>query len=418
MWFFGSRKSSLSSSNSLRNRVSGSSSYSLPLSRSDQFPFPTDPELVRKARHYDYPKYLPKPEASVSEVRYFLYTLLTSKRNECAKQYPEWVLETCMAWSGDGDDLRRCSEEQLAAICPFSAQAGQIDSRKHKPGTYVPVPARNMIGRVIMSCVAELKAREKQSDGLYNFHQQQERPQSPAGTGFYTHARSTPNLCQTDVDFSDSCSGVDSPYLPMPPASAYDPDAWMPSKTTRHRPPPLQRAQTPAFFTVPYRSANTLDSLGMNLSALSRWSSVTSNTQDHSIFSSTSDSTAKTSAPGSLNDSKAGFLSYSPDQERSPTPFMAGGLPASPYSVGQIGNAMLPTSQTRPELNAGKKTCFKNGVSFMLIVTQCSERDPKDMPLVVPPPCESRAQDPMAALSHPIPLLKSSMLPRTIPLTI
>jgi hypothetical protein len=360
MWFFKSRKSTLSSSNSLRDRVFASSSYSLPLPRSDQFPFPTNPELVRKARHRDYPKYLPKPEASVNEVRYFLYTLLTSKRNECAKHYPEWVLETCIAWNGDGDDLRNSNEEQLAAICPFSAQAGPIDSRKHRPGAYVPVPARNMIGRTIVGCVAEMKVREKQSDGLNKFYQHQERPQSSAGTGFYTHSRSTPDLYQTNVDSSTLRSGAGSPCSQMPPAPAFSSDAWMPSTTSRYRPLPLRQARTPVPFSAPHRSSNTLSSPMLNPSTSSQQSSVTSNAQYYSTSSSINDSTAQTSAPGSLNDPKPGVPLHNPDRERSPMPFLTGARCASPHSRGKCGDGTLTVSQNWPGLNTGKPSCSDN----------------------------------------------------------
>jgi hypothetical protein len=127
---------------------------------SDQYPFPTNPAQVKKARHYNHPKYLPRPSASARDVQYFLYTLLTSKRHNCAKKYPEWVLETCMVWDGDGETFRSCSEEQLATLCPYTAVAIGIESRKHSPGAFVPIPARNMIGEVIVRFVTEKKAKE------------------------------------------------------------------------------------------------------------------------------------------------------------------------------------------------------------------------------------------------------------------
>jgi hypothetical protein len=351
MWFLKTRTRSLSSFHSLRDRIFGSSSYSLPLPRSDQYPFPTDPELVRKARHCDYPTYLPKSEASVSEVRYFLYTLLTSKRNVCAKQYPEWVLETCIAWNGNGDDLRSCSEDQLAAICPLSAQACHIDSRRHITGMYVPVPARNMIGRTIVGCVAELKTREKQSEGLNNFYPNQERPPSPAGTSFYTQSRRTPSLYKTDVDPSTVHSGAIATYCPMPPVAAYSPDAWMPSTTARYRPPRLRQARTSVPHLTPQRSKNSLSGSMVSPTTSSRQSSVTSNTRYYRTSSSVSESTAHTSTQGSLDDSKLGTSLHDPEKKLSPTLFRTSAVPAAPYSRGHPGDGGLLASRTWSDLN-------------------------------------------------------------------
>jgi hypothetical protein len=152
------------------------------LSTNDQFPFPTNPSRVKKARHNNHPQYLPRPDASVRDVQYFLYTLLTNKAHECAKKYPEWVLETCMGWAGDGQQLRSCTEEQLATLCPYQAIVSGIDSSKHRPGAFVPIPARHMIGQVIARFVAEKKSREKQIEDVHSrLEEERRRPSIAAG---------------------------------------------------------------------------------------------------------------------------------------------------------------------------------------------------------------------------------------------
>ncbi|KAH5782751.1 hypothetical protein HBI16_041310 [Parastagonospora nodorum] len=152
------------------------------LSTNDQFPFPTNPSRVKKARHNNHPQYLPRPDASVRDVQYFLYTLLTSKAHECAKKYPEWVLETCMGWAGDGQQLRSCTEEQLTTLCPYQAIVNGIDSPKHRPGAFVPIPARHMIGQVIARFVAEKKSREKQIEDVHSrLEEERRRPSIAAG---------------------------------------------------------------------------------------------------------------------------------------------------------------------------------------------------------------------------------------------
>ncbi|EAT88588.1 hypothetical protein SNOG_03383 [Parastagonospora nodorum SN15] len=154
------------------------------LSTNDQFPFPTNPSRVKKARHNNHPQYLPRPDASVRDVQYFLYTLLTSKAHECAKKYPEWVLETCMGWAGDGQQLRSCTEEQLTTLCPYQAIVNGIDSPKHRPGAFVPIPARHMIGQVIARFVAEKKSREKQIEDVHSRLEEERRRPSIAAAPY------------------------------------------------------------------------------------------------------------------------------------------------------------------------------------------------------------------------------------------
>jgi hypothetical protein len=148
--------------------VSNNSSPSTPLIIiADEFPFPTNPTRVKKARHNNPPKYLPRADASVRDIQYFLYNLLTSKSNDCAKRYPEWVLETCMGWGEDSGQFHNCTQEQLETLCPITAVAIGIASHKHKPGAFVPIPARHMIGEAIAQFVLEKREGENQPHTIH-----------------------------------------------------------------------------------------------------------------------------------------------------------------------------------------------------------------------------------------------------------
>jgi hypothetical protein len=151
------------SGHSAKSAHSDNSSSTSSLVNADQFPFPTNPTLVKKARHEGCPKHLPSPQASINDVRYFLFILLTSMLNNCAKHYPEWVLETCMAWNGEGWQFLDCTQEQLEALCPRTATAVAIYSPKHKPGTHIPFPARLAIGEAIAKFVLQKREGESQA---------------------------------------------------------------------------------------------------------------------------------------------------------------------------------------------------------------------------------------------------------------
>lgn len=133
-------------------------------SHSPKYPFPLNPNLVKNSRHDYHPESLPAMSDDTWRVRHNLYMLLTSRQNDCAKDYPAWVLETCIGWTGSGFELRQRTEQQLLELCPISALAPDIESKKHRPGVFAPPQARAMIGGVIVHFVADKTARERQGD--------------------------------------------------------------------------------------------------------------------------------------------------------------------------------------------------------------------------------------------------------------
>jgi hypothetical protein len=164
------------------SQAGSTSPSSSSVSTSDQYPFPTNPSRVRKARHNNLPQYLPQRNASVQEVQYFLYILLTSRKHDCATKYPEWALETCMAWTGSGGQLRNRTEEQLASLCPITAVAKGIESPKHQLGDYVPITTRIMIGEAITGYVRRKKALEDQPSAVERrWHEEKMRASSAMG---------------------------------------------------------------------------------------------------------------------------------------------------------------------------------------------------------------------------------------------
>ena len=125
----------------------------------DQYPFHLDPKRVAASRHDAPPKHLPGPRATQQEVRYFLFHLLTYKQYKCAKNYPEWVLETCMAWTGMGHQMYDQDEEWLRNICPPQAAAQGILSKRHVVGAPCPPSARTMIGEIVVAFVLSHRDR-------------------------------------------------------------------------------------------------------------------------------------------------------------------------------------------------------------------------------------------------------------------
>lgn len=130
---------------------------------------PNDPKKVRKAKHSSPPQHFPDSNAEQDEIRYFLYTLLTTKELGVYKLYPQWVLETCWAWTGNGRQLHRMSRKDLLNICPFSSGYAGIDPEKHKVEQMVPSAARQMIGNALLSFI-------DQQEGLSEIKQNEQQP--------------------------------------------------------------------------------------------------------------------------------------------------------------------------------------------------------------------------------------------------
>ncbi|KAF2831877.1 hypothetical protein CC86DRAFT_400662 [Ophiobolus disseminans] len=201
------------------------STQSLPISDSEQFPFPVNARLVKKSQHHSPPKQLPDSGASVKEVRYFLYTLLTSDHHRCAAEYPEWVLETCMRFSGNGYDLRNYSEQQLMQLCPITATAVGIETKKHKPGCFVPTRARNMIGEVISRYVMCRKRKETQIKDVHRGWQQSQEKLHRHSTAFESPARA--GYAQSMLNMPTSVSRPTSPVVSL----SYAPNYGLPATT-------------------------------------------------------------------------------------------------------------------------------------------------------------------------------------------
>jgi hypothetical protein len=71
------------------------STFSIATEPAGGLQLPRDPKKVKKARHHADPGPMPDANDSCSEVRYWLYTVLTSAKAGCADKYPQWILETC-----------------------------------------------------------------------------------------------------------------------------------------------------------------------------------------------------------------------------------------------------------------------------------------------------------------------------------
>ena len=130
---------------------------------------PTNLEEVVKAAHSGTPRHLPGDDASQDEVRYFLYQILTLKEYKIVLAHPQWVLETCMYWRGNGSKLRSLPIDAFQQLCPLSPGYATIDWRakgsKFKREQIPPCSVRHAIGHLINHIVASLKSKEHGNKG-------------------------------------------------------------------------------------------------------------------------------------------------------------------------------------------------------------------------------------------------------------
>jgi len=154
-----------------------------------------------------------------------------------------------MGWNGGGQQLRSCTEEQLAALCPYQAFSTGIDSPKHRPGAFVPIPARHMIGQVIARYVAEKKTREKQIEDVHS-RLEEERRRPSIATGPYPGFESMqdPSLSRSVSQASRRSRA--QPLLPrasleQQPAVGFGPVVWTEQAV------PINGACVPASTTIP-----------------------------------------------------------------------------------------------------------------------------------------------------------------------
>ncbi|KAF2624427.1 hypothetical protein BU25DRAFT_476669 [Macroventuria anomochaeta] len=123
---------------------------------------PTKIDEVVRAVHDCIPSQLPGEEATQDDVRYFLYQILTLKESKFARNCPQWVLETCMRWQGDGCKLRSMPLDAFQQLCPLGPGYATIDYRgsKFQAQEIPPCDVRQAIGNRIRQVVAGLMKKE------------------------------------------------------------------------------------------------------------------------------------------------------------------------------------------------------------------------------------------------------------------
>ncbi|KAJ8117961.1 hypothetical protein OPT61_g949 [Boeremia exigua] len=164
MRFLGRRKST----SKLPDVSPGSSSLYGPSPRQGQhnlLALPTRLDEVADSMHDCVPQHLPGERASQEDVRYFLYQVLTLKDYNLARKSPQWVLETCMLWQGNGDKLRSLPLEAFQQLCPLHPGYAAIDwtvkRSKFRRQDIPPCGVRDDIGHRIKNIVEILKKREE-----------------------------------------------------------------------------------------------------------------------------------------------------------------------------------------------------------------------------------------------------------------
>ena len=125
---------------------------------------PTSLEEVAAAAHRNKPQQLPAEDATEDDVRYFLFEVLTHKDHGLVRQNPQWILETCMSWHGDGHLLRSLPFDSYQQLCPLYRGHAVIDPAVKCPKFPLkdmpPCGTRDRIAAVVRTAVTSLKSSE------------------------------------------------------------------------------------------------------------------------------------------------------------------------------------------------------------------------------------------------------------------
>lgn len=125
---------------------------------------PTQLDRVVEAAHKGAIKYLPGENASEDEVRYFLYQVLTLAKYKICLYHPQWVLETCMFWKGNGRKLRSMTANDFQLVCPITSSHATIDwsvkCSSFKLEQLPPSTVRLAIAELVQDVVTGLKRKE------------------------------------------------------------------------------------------------------------------------------------------------------------------------------------------------------------------------------------------------------------------
>lgn len=225
-----------------------------------------------------------------------------------------------MAWHGDGEVLRSCDEQDLLTLCPYIAAASGIESRKHRPGVYVPIPARHMIGEVIARNVMERKLQETGPENIQR-RLQEERTRSMSSLDFRSGSSSrqfgeVQNLGASGIPRSRLSRSVQSlNAYGVLDSDCPTPATWMASKTIYDVNSTTGRSGTPqsGFQESLSGPANSLAPIRVPSSA----SSTTSLSLQDSVSSQFSSSTRVTSPTSLVSADSMGGNQAMPDISKS-----------------------------------------------------------------------------------------------------
>lgn len=135
-----------------------------PRSQQGTLALPTKLDEVVGSVHEFAPQQLPGEQATQDDVRYFLYQILTLKDYKLARHNPQWILETCMLWHGEGSKLRSLPLDAFQQLCPLHRGYATIDwtvkDSKFRPQDMPPCGVRDEIGHRIRNMVEGLKRKE------------------------------------------------------------------------------------------------------------------------------------------------------------------------------------------------------------------------------------------------------------------
>jgi hypothetical protein len=169
-----SSRSSLRATNNILSPPKTASQTTVHQLELNQFHLPRDPDTVAKDRHETIPE-LPRSTAECDEVRYFLYSVLTHKAFNLTKICPQWVLETCWAWRGTGQDFNTMDDDDRLDICPVVAGAALIDPSKFTVEERPPPEIRELIGKAVDKVYNHCLFQEVYQPMVDGWNEQQKR---------------------------------------------------------------------------------------------------------------------------------------------------------------------------------------------------------------------------------------------------
>jgi hypothetical protein len=235
-----SSASSLQKRNNDRTELRHASSSLSQIPQAETFRLPKDLSLVAKHRHDHALSQLPIETHTREQVQYFIYMVLTTKAFRLTGTCPQWVLETCWAWKGNGHQFLAMDDRALSDICPLSPGAAPIDASKYKVESFPPSEVREMIGKALISVVRKqrhtLVAQKEKMQRDWDAERHRTLPHVDSAASFDTQHIRASNLCQINTSSFSTMQTRSTMKTSPPPSRSASPMKPNPSAIALLRP--------------------------------------------------------------------------------------------------------------------------------------------------------------------------------------